>query len=336
MKIKIIFLILTFINLLFSINSIAYCRLAWPDEYFIVAIQSNGDVYVNAYSLLDEASIDLFGLGVASVDYISGLWIDAWPYTQYLLKLKINTLTLSLDEAESVGDELANKIAQQYFDAESKYLNRTVVNWMSPTGERISFVMLNYKLVNVNFDKIIDFMLKIKPKKGFIAFIDRQRLNKAYNIEIAEVYDDGKWYHDLYVTWFYKKYYTFKAGATYILDLFNMLNVTGSLVSKSKSTNSMITMLFERPGNLDYVFSEVYFSKANYNINRRREDNVVTGYEITANLSGKNIDDIRVKFKLVERGFNPYSSAYGIAMILIVFIIFGLIFFSIYKLQYKK
>lgn len=49
----------------------------------------------------------------------------------------------------------------------------------------------------------MDFILKIKPKNGFTAFIEGRHLKKAYNIKVAEVYDDGRWYHDFYVTWKY-------------------------------------------------------------------------------------------------------------------------------------
>lgn len=83
----------------------------------------------------------------------------------------------------------------------------------------------------------------------------------------------------------------------------------------------MVYIFFYRPGNLDYAFLEVYFSKVKYYIGRVREGSITAGYGMTSNFSGKVIDDIYVKFKLVEGMFNPNISSYG-AIIIIIAIMF--------------
>ncbi|RLE53306.1 MAG: hypothetical protein DRJ30_06990 [Candidatus Methanomethylicota archaeon] len=239
-----------------------------------------------------------------------------------------------------------------YFGAYCELAEKKPVDVTNPwTGTKVRILYLIYKVFDIDVNKIIDLFFEVRPEDGFLSFIKSKCfMTNGTLLSFIMTYDKslGYWSYKIEIKKKFDNYYSFKAGKTYVFDLFEILNITEPFTASKKSFKSVIYIEFQRPGNLDYVFEDIYFSSIDYVIGRGRMEGVIVSYAITNdaiidkpyyNIPGKLIDGIRIKFKVVEKGFKipslPLTQILGYVSIVVVLIVVALMIIYARKRGFK-
>ncbi len=311
--------------------------IGFPFEWINIVVSAEGDVSIQFMGKLEKPFVDIYELGIINdleLKYITLCFNVNKPVS---LVISHDTLRISGEEAEHRAKSYADKIARWYFNSEAVLEDKRSYSGVMPrSGYRYSFVISLFTLKDVSYDEAIDLFMKCRPSEGFATAITRKFiLGGAYfSMTIKRDRKSGALTFEYNIFRTFRGVFKFKPGNTYVLDLFDLLNLTRPFKANSNSPCSVIRIEFQLGGFIDYEFLDIYFSGLPWNIGRGKSEGVLTSYIITNRfyernmenppyyIPGKVIDGIRVKFRVVERGFRfPSLSANILGFILLIFVV---------------
>ncbi|MCC6018038.1 MAG: hypothetical protein LM601_03370 [Candidatus Verstraetearchaeota archaeon] len=281
-----------------------------PTEFFRIIVTSNGDV------------------GVLISNYRVGL-PEEFPRIPVGTKVS-NYVSLTYN----IGNELTGKVSldltgmgEAEADAEFQKIKNFLEGWLrckigsinklirSRTSQYLGYLMwveYDFKAENFNPDVLIDKFMSLTPSEGFFVMVNKKIISPG-NYFYLTVYG-GSNYAQLAFTKAFENYFNFKVGETYTLDVFKILNFTGSIKIPSNYCEIQIELLTYPPstGPLN-IQAEIVKVDLPYEFSIGKSANpdhptsfiiynVVKGeYTLRA---GQTIEYMRVTFKIVEAGFN--------------------------------
>ncbi|RLE57124.1 MAG: hypothetical protein DRJ30_00765, partial [Candidatus Methanomethylicota archaeon] len=218
MKMLILLLQLFLLGNIFSLSNIIVPNIEY--DYLEVLIYENGDVRVSIHSNIDFESIPIpvvvKGLeeGVVLVDYIIGRYVDCAFY------FRLDLTSRDVAEAQAVE---AVKYVERWLSIQFDQENKSEYQWHTYKVFKYVFYTKNF-----NPDAIEEKILNIIPKDGLASMINKETIKEGERIFFITYPNirGGKVHFDMYKP----KYFNFKIGGTYTLDIFKIFNFTGPLI----------------------------------------------------------------------------------------------------------
>ena len=329
-KYLLITVLILLINFYYYIN--AYCDLRFY-ELLTIRVYSDGTVSIGAMCRTEKSILDIIRITDEDRKYLGGFWIIFWRGNSQV-QVAYKTYDISANEAKVLAEELVERVLSE-LDGESYALFRSQkIDTISPvTGKRISFANFEYNLTGVNFEKIVQWFFELIPKDGFITIFNK----KAFYPNESSITIRQNW---VSARIFFPNYFDFRVGGSYVFDLVGLLGGNVELRASERSWYSIVEVVIERPTYADIVFEDIYFP-LQYRVGRGFHQGVLKEYRITndilggeTNIPGKLIDNIKIKFKLVERGYKLPSFNFqtvGYVVIGIVIFVSVLIIYYYFK-----
>jgi len=344
MKTCLLFILLTFISVFpypnqYSLNYFDYLNLT---------VSFDGGINCTITSDIENPPIDVpYARGLvngyfAVVFYVGGNVSVGWD-----VDLK------SISEVES--------------DAQAVKIVEPVEGWLGVSfdfknkeSRGSDYIRYTFSTKSYNPDVIIDKFLSLIPSEGLLSMISRRILSNGTTFTLG--FYVGTKVCKLTFSKSFPNYFNFKAGETYTLDIFKLLNFTGPLKIHKMSDHAtwiQITLLSYAKAdilnvipdiqaeilNVDFPF-EYRVSKGTYT-NKPYPPEFTISNMITQNVGGTAtskfsltagdvVDHMRITFKIVKYGFSAgieFPNVIGISIIMIcVFVSIAIL----YKMRKHK
>ncbi|MCR6691380.1 MAG: hypothetical protein MRT15_03240 [archaeon YNP-LCB-003-016] len=352
MKTCLLFILLTFISVFpypnqYSLNYFDYLNLT---------VSFDGGINCTITSDIENPPIDVpYARGLVNGYFVVVLYVGGNVSVCWDVDLK------SISEVES--DAQAVKIVEPVegwlgvsFDFNSKVKRE----YQSPIQGYIGNIRYTFSTKNYNPDVIIDKFLSLIPSEGLLSMVSRRIISNGTTFMLG--FYVGTKACKLTFSKSFPNYFNFKAGETYTLDIFKLLNFTGPLKIHKMSDHAtwiQITLLsYEKADilnvipdiqaeilNVDFPFEyrvgKITYANRPYppgfnieNLITERVGGVVTPkFSLTA---GDVVDHMRITFKIVKYGFSAgieFPNVIGISIIMIcVFVSIAIL----YKMRKHK
>ncbi|MCS7364957.1 MAG: hypothetical protein NDF54_05925, partial [archaeon GB-1867-035] len=146
-----------------------------------------------------------------------------------------------------------------------------------------------------------------------------------------------------YFSKIFPKYFKYKYGESYILDVSSLFNYSEPIVTFSKSISTCIEIKLDIPSFASFEILEINPKKLN--VYRERKEGMITGYWITnlppgkPFIGGEVLDRIYVKFKVIQAGTTiPFGGIklIGGIMVSLVFLIASIFVYFMYRKMIVK
>ncbi|MCS7365637.1 MAG: hypothetical protein NDF54_09385 [archaeon GB-1867-035] len=298
----------------------------WFYEHIQIQVLENGSLIVWIESLVSNPFFDISD--VSKGLFCSSLSIKKNEQPEVTVHYDLNKI--SREEADIYANELCQKWLS-VFGGKGELVDVEEVSITSPlTGKTYRSIFYVYKVEDLSIDRIIHLFMEYKPKKGFLDLLNKDNI-KSFNKLIFHIFRDetGNIRYELKYQGYFPSYFKFKAGETYVLDVFKLFNFTGPLRVNDNSFGSTIWIFLMKRSNFDIALLEarvpekLTIHKGRYRISFENDPP-------SPFLPGEQIDELFIKFKIVETGFKlpSFSSQMlgyiiiGIALPFSIFIIY--------------
>ena len=336
-KYLLITVLILLINFYYYIN--AYCDLRFY-ECLTIKVYADGTVSIGTQSKTEKSILDLLEIANENLRHLGGLSI-CYRFGETRTYISYNTYDISANEAKVLAEELVKRILLELNGETYALFRSQKIDTISPvTGKRISFAHFEYNLTGIDFEKILQWFFELRPEDGFISIFNRKFFH--YNRSIISISSGSSGsVNGLTVHIYFPNYFDFRVGGSYVFDLVGLLGGV-ELRASERSWCSIVEVVFERPAYGDVVFEDIYFP-LQYRIGRVFHQGVLKEYTITndilggeTNIPGKLIDNIKIKFKIVEKGYKlPSTSTQFIGYVILIVGIVSL-FLVLYFFKVKK
>ena len=328
---------------------IAYCNVGTADdlnvdlkERLLISVEEDGTVIIIIDVSLKEPFIDLSR--ISSVEKIPSM-VEI-SYRGGFINIMVRYEDVRVDDVRLFADEIAEEVSFKLGVERLLFWKTDFSDWIDEiTGKWRSFVIFYYNLTfsRILYEELVNRILEVKFDDGFSLIINKRFMENvsAFNIHL---YPGQK----LFVKKVIPQYFKFKVGGIYVLDVLRLLNVTGGLKTHSKAQQSIIDVSFYSPREWKYVFIDIYIPVP-YTVLRHYILNLnVEGIEFTNNpwgrdeslshIPGKSIDDIKFKFKIVQKEYEVKFEINSLKIIgiLMIFLTSILLGFIIYRMKLKR
>lgn len=241
------------------------------------------------------------------------------------IKLDLNAM------GESEADVYAYKIIgiiEDWFNVRFNLTKRVPGSFNNPYTGLIKWVDYYFDTYsNLNYDVILDRFFEFKPNDGWMQIIKKEMMFQGDKI-ILMCYS-GSSYGRLIIKKYFRNYFNFKAGNTYILDLFNLFNITCPLKFNSNSEVEIRLLIYDKASEDFSIYSSLQTIYSNLRaeiisvdvpfgygvgIGTYADKPLPPTYTISINIkgghtitSGTIVDRLKITFKIVEHGFKLFD-----------------------------
>ena len=324
LKMLILLLQLFLLGNIFSLSNIIVPNIEY--DYLEVLIYENGDVRVSIHSNIDFESIPIpvvvKGLeeGVVLVHYTIGRYVDCAFY------FRLDLTSRDVAEAQAVE---AVKYVERWLSIQFDQENKSEYQWHTYKVFKYVFYTKNF-----NPDAIEEKILNIIPKDGLASMINKETIKEGERIFFITYPNirSGKVHFDMYKP----KYFKFKIGGTYTLDIFKIFNFTGPLIISKNVPKRGYTVIQIRlaPSYKEWTKFKVVTIK--WEVPQFCSSGTLEGYNYyfaNFGVGGKEVKSLRLIFKIVESGYKVEFNPANMCGIMLIILVFGIIAFITYKLR---
>jgi len=272
-----------------------------PAEYFYIFVISNGDVNVkiaNWHVRLPEEFLRI-PIGTKVSNYV---WLSYNIGNELTGRVSLDLTGMGEAEADAEFQRIKDFL-EGWLRCKFGSIDKLIRSHTSQYLGHLMWVEYNFKAENFNPDVLLDKFMSLIPSEGFLVLVSKRIISPGDYFYLT-VYG-GSNYAQLAFTKSFRNYFNFKVGETYTLDVFKLLNFTGSIKISSNYCEIAIELLTysssTEPTNIKAEIVKVDLPYE-FSVWGLRIINVVNGeYTLRA---GQTIEYMRVTFKIVEVGFN--------------------------------
>ncbi|MEM2379244.1 MAG: hypothetical protein QW481_05505 [Candidatus Methanomethylicia archaeon] len=349
--VSIIFLNITFLNF----HTIV---LSQRDVYDLLQIDviADGSIHVGVYCYFVELPF--------SIPYIPSSITPNYLDLEFILGKGVNCfIRLDLNAmSESEADVYAYKIIGIVEDWLRVKFNMTMRVPGQLNAPQIGLIRwMDYIFDthgDLNYDVILDEFFSFKPRDGWMQIIEKKAMSQGDRI-FLEVYS-GSRYGKLIIRKYFRNYFNFKVGNTYILDLFELFNITVPIKFNGNSRVIITLLSYTKPLEFFlmeyvYLYPELYSQLTIYSNFRAEIVSINIPFEYSVGIRGSSItienikdgkytlragdtvDYMKIAFQIVEYGFKLLDLGFiNIFGIILALICVSSTVFIIYKLRFRK
>lgn len=293
-----------------------------PEDQLFVIVYPNGSLRLSISAFTEKVFIDVYDVK----EGFHSLLIIFRNLKKLTVKIGFDLTKISLEEAKIKAEEIVKRINKK-FSIILDFTHREIIDYTHPrTYQRIYRVTFQYETMKIDTWKIIDIFMKLKPNEGFFSLLKRDVITGNYKLEfiLLHLTQTAEIKVQLIFSRLFPSFFKFKSGRTYVLDIFKLLNYTGSIITH-KTLDSVFFINLQYPSGLSYKITRIEISIP-YTIGKQSNKGIIIDNFLAPPQYGATIDRMIIEFKVVESGFKILLSIQLIGYLILIFILIFLIF----------